>query len=78
MGEQMPSGSEHEERVAGAGGELEVAEAVTRIAVAWLSNPQHQLSSEDLPTLLHRIAEGLSASTFRQNRSESKASQQAG
>jgi predicted transcriptional regulator len=32
---------------------------VTRIAVAWLSNPDHRIEAKDLPILLQRTHEGL-------------------
>ena len=34
---------------------------VTRIAKAWLNNPEHTIEAGDLPSLLHKISEGIGA-----------------
>ncbi|MBM7407078.1 MULTISPECIES: hypothetical protein [Sphingomonas] len=34
---------------------------VTKIAVAWLKNPSHQIAAEDLPSLLQHIHQGVAA-----------------
>jgi predicted transcriptional regulator len=44
-----------------AAGPLDVPEMVTRIAVGWLENPNHQITVDKLPALLLRIHEGLLA-----------------
>ncbi|MCG7349808.1 hypothetical protein [Sphingomonas sp. ACRSK] len=34
---------------------------LTRIAVAWLNNPKHQLPADEVPTLIEQIHKGLAA-----------------
>ena len=38
-----------------------LAELVTKVAVAWLSNPSHQLAADEISALIERIYEGLAA-----------------
>ena len=40
---------------------LDTAKVVTRIAVAWLSNPRNHIPAETVPALLRRIHEGLAS-----------------
>lgn len=39
--------------------QLDLIEFVTRIAVAWLDNPSHQISADEVPILIERIHDGL-------------------
>jgi predicted transcriptional regulator len=43
------------------GDQYPLTKLVTKVAVAWLTNPSHQLAADEVPALIGRIYDGLAA-----------------
>lgn len=61
MAERMPLSLRQGGNLPSEQGSTKAAEAVTRIAVAWLSNSRNKIPAAAVPELLRRIHEGLAS-----------------